>query len=221
MFNSIFTTTLTIQNVLLATMTSIACGLIISTSTMIGSRTSKSFLISICMLPALVEIVILMVNGNLGAGVAVAGAFSLIRFRSMPGKASDIILIFFSMSIGLITGMGYIAFALVVTLLISIFYVILLKTSFGDTAKNFRRVKIIIPEDLDYTDVFDDIFKSYAHTFELIEVKTTNLGSMYQLVYDAQLKSISQEKKMLDEIRCRNGNLTIISSRYATTSSDL
>lgn len=188
---------------------------------MIGSRTSKSFLISLSMLPALVEIVILMVNGNLGAGVAVAGAFSLIRFRSMPGKASDIILIFFAMSIGLITGMGYIAFAIVVTLLISTFYVILLKTPFGETSKNYRRVKIIIPEDLDYTEVFDDIFKTYTHSFQLNEVKTTNLGSMYQLIYDTQLKNLNNEKKMIDELRCRNGNLTISCSRYATTSSDL
>ena len=154
----------------------------------------------------------MLVNGNLGISVAILGAFSLVRFRSIPGNLREIAAIFFAMTIGLIIGTCYIAFGIITTFFIGILLFVLAKTNFGCPKKQERTLKIIIPEDLDYTNVFDDIFKKYTNNIILEKIKTTNMGSLYELTYKIELKDIS-EKEFIDELRCKNGNLKIILSR--------
>ena len=169
----------------------------------------------------MVQMVIMMVNGNLGTGVAVLGAFSLIRFRSVPGSARDIAAIFFSMAVGLATGMGYLTFAGMAVLAVGLLLLLLSKTSFGEMKVPEKELKILIPEDLDYTEVFDDIFAPYTSSVSMERVKTTNLGSMYELYYRIRLKDPAREKEMIDQIRCRNGNLTIVCGRCQTVREEL
>lgn len=163
----------------------------------------------------------MMVNGNLGTSVAILGAFGLVRFRSVPGTSKEITSVFFAMAIGLATGMGYITFAVMVTIIIGALLLILTKSSFGEAGANMRSVKITIPETLDYTEVFDDLFEKYTKTAILDKVKTTNLGSMFELQYDVELKDNKQEKAFIDELRCRNGNLTIVFGRPQSTKEQL
>lgn len=175
---------------------------------------SKSFLATLVLLPAIVCVVILMVNGNIGAGVAVAGAFSLIRFRSVPGSAKEIAAIFLAMATGLVTGMGYIAYAALFVVIIGVASMLLAKLGFGETSAPICRktMRITIPEDLDYTGVFDDLFEEYTAMHNLMSVKTTNMGSLFKLTYNITLRDLSLEKEFIDKLRCRNGNLEITSS---------
>jgi len=157
--------------------------------------------------------VIMLVSGNLGAGVAVMGTFGLVRFRSVPGSSKDIASIFFAMAIGLASGMGYLTFAALMTAVVGVVFLLLGKIPFGEPKFNEKHLKVMIAENLDYTDIFDDIFEEYTKECCLQRVKTTNLGSMYELEYHITLRDVGREKEMLDEIRCRNGNLTIICGR--------
>ena len=212
MLDSIFlegsTMTLTVSNFLLSFAVSLALGFVIAGLYMFRSHYSKSFVMTLVMLPAVVQVVILLVNGNLGVGVAVAGTFSLVRFRSVPGTAREITSIFLAMAVGLAAGMGYLGIAVLLVVILGAVSMILTVTSFGDQ-KNRKDLRITIPESLNYTDVFDDILKSYAKNWELVQVKTTNMGSLYKLTYQIEMKDTSEEKKMIDELRCRNGNLEI------------
>jgi hypothetical protein len=222
-FQSIITSTtgLTIQEALLCTGASVILGIIIAVCYILQGEHSKNFVVTLAVLPVLVQVVMMMVNGNLGTGIAVLGAFSLVRFRSVPGSSREIINIFFAMGIGLATGMGYISFALGITILVSVLMLLYTKTNFGDT-KNFEKdLRITIPESLDYTGVFDDILSKYTDKNELVRVKTTNMGSMYELTYRIKVKNASEEKNMIDDLRCRNGNLTIICSRSAPVKDEL
>lgn len=220
MFETVLTS-FNLTTVLLCSVASIVCGVVIALVYKYCAQPNKSLLITIALLPVMIQVVIMMVNGNLGAGVAVAGAFSLIRFRSMPGKASDIATVFFAMSIGLATGMGYVGFAILCTVLIGALYLLFFQTKLLDSGHDFRTLKITIPEDLDYTEVFDEIFKKYTYDAKLKMVKTINLGSMFQVIYDVKLKEVKKEKELLDALRIRNGNLSIISSRMALSSEEL
>lgn len=214
MFESILTNTvssITVSDIALCLVTAIGCGLMIALSYRYTTHTTKSFLTTVALLPAIVMTVILMVNGNLGVGVAVAGSFSLVRFRSLPGKANDIAVIFLSMATGLAIGMGYLTFALLIAVCISLLNVVLNKVKWMDPSVNYRQLKITIPEDLDYADIFDDILKEYTKEYRLTGVKTVDLGTMYLLCYDITLKDVKEEKKMMDALRCRNGNLTVSS----------
>lgn len=186
------------------------------------STCTGSFLTTLAVLPAAVCVVIMMVNGNIGAGVAVAGAFSLVRFRSAPGTAKEIGTIFLAMCSGLITGMGYIAYAVVFSLILGLITLLYQKLSYG-RLKNEREktLKIVIPEDLDYSDVFDDIIKKYTLRCDTVSVKTTNMGSLFKLTYDITLKEPSKEKEFIDELRCRNGNLEISISRQERNNDEL
>lgn len=214
MFETIFTSnTLTIQSVLISILVSLILGIGIAFLHMKTSRYNKNFVITLAILPTLVELIILMVNGNLGTSVAVLGAFSLIKFRSIPGNSREIMSIFFAMAIGLATGMGQIILAIVITVIIGIVILILSKTSFGEKDRKERVLKITIPENLDYTEIFDDIFQKYITKNDLFHVKTTNMGSMFELSYIVTLKDTEDQKKMIDEIRTRNGNLKIILER--------
>ena len=221
MFNTVLNNGLSITAVSLCTLVSILCGLVIAFVYKTCEHPSKGFTVTLAILPAIVQLVIFMVNGNLGVGVAVAGSFSLVRFRSLPGKASDILIIFLAMAIGLSTGMGYIYLASIATLVLCLVYLLLSKTSILDSDNKYRNIRITIPEDIDYTEIFEDLFKKYTNKIELESVKTINLGTMYQLTYNASIKDTTKEKELLDQIRVRNGNLPVISSRSVTVQTDL
>ena len=224
MFESILTvtsTSLTVSTMAICLCTALLCGIIIAIMYKMTTSTTRSFMTTICILPSIVMSVIMLVNGNLGIGVAVAGSFSLVRFRSLPGKANDIAVIFLAMACGLAAGVGYIYFALVMAVVISLFNMLMNHASFFDTQRKYRNLKITIPEDLDYANTFDDILKKYTSRFHLNGVKTVNLGTMYLLNYEITLKDVDAEKQMIDELRCRNGNLTISSVLKADEMSDL
>lgn len=181
---------------------------------------TKSFIMTLAILPAVVAVVILMVNGNIGAGVAVAGAFSLVRFRSAPGTAREIGALFAAMGMGLIMGMGYIGYAALFTCLIGIAMLVYAGISAGDK-KNIRKsLKITIPENLNYTDVFDEVLSKYTKSYRLKQVKTSNMGSLFKLSYEIVLSDPSLEKEFLDDLRVRNGNLEISISDYQTQSTE-
>lgn len=199
------------------TLVSLFLGLLIAGVYAYRTRYSQSFLVSLIVLPAIVQIVIMLVNGNLGTGVAVAGAFSLVRFRSLPGKAKDIALIFLTMAIGLATGTGYLGIAIVFTVMISVILLLVNWLKIGEPMMNERELTITIPESMDYTDVFDSVFEEYTVQVELMEVRTSNMGSLFKLTYRIKLKEIKKEKEFIDKLRCRNGNLEIRCGRVAIT----
>ena len=184
---------------------------------------SRSFVVTLAMLPATVAVVIMMVNGNLGAGVAVAGAFSLVRFRSTPVTAKEIGAIFMSMAVGLACGMGYPGFALVFAVIMCAMTLIYSLTNFGGPrhASLRRTLRITVPEDLDYPTVFSDLLEKYTTNAALTNVKTTNLGSLNRLTYELTLRKAGTEKEFIDELRCRNGNLEISMSIQSTDSREI
>jgi uncharacterized membrane protein YhiD involved in acid resistance len=206
---------ITLLAFILCIVTALVIGFLLALTYKKQSKSSPGFLVTLATLPAVVAMVILMVNGNIGAGVAVAGAFSLVRFRSVPGTAKEICAIFIAMAAGLAVGMGYLVLAVLFTVILSVVEIFYntkkMKDFYGNTQE--RQLRITIPEDLDYTNVFDDIFEKFFKSVELAEVKTTNMGSLFRLTYQVNLKEEISEKKMMDEIRCRNGNLEIRLSR--------
>ena len=226
-FKGIFDTELTVRigvgDFLLCLGTALMLGLVLAAAYMWKNRYTGSFVLTLALLPAVVCVVIMMVNGNIGTGVAVAGAFSLVRFRSAPGTAREIAAIFLAMSAGLVSGMGYLAFAALFTLIMCGVFMLYSALKFGTKGKSARRktVKITIPEDLDYTAVFDDLFEKYTTECELVKVKTTNMGSMFRLTYNLLLRDITKEKKFIDELRMRNGNLEIMVSREESPTGEL
>lgn len=223
MLTSIFSgvsSSVQINEVLICSICSIFLGIIIALCYKATSRYSKNFLITLSMLPFFVQIVILMVNGNLGTSVAIVGAFSLVRFRSIPGTSKEILMVFFAMAIGLATGMGNILFAFISTIIGSIAILILQKIKGFDQDKNEKILTILIPEDLNYTNVFDDIFNKYTKKAKMEQVKSTNMGSMFEIKYLIKLNKNMDEKQFIDELRTRNGNLKIILTN-SLTGSDL
>ena len=195
---------------IICTAAALVLGIIFSMVYLKTGKCSKNFAVTLALMPALVQIVILMVNGNLGTSVAVLGTFSLIRFRSAQGTSREITSIFFAMAAGLATGMGYLVFGFIITVIISVMLIILSASSFGEKKTSDKYLKITIPESLDYETVFDDVLNEYASKYELVKVRTTNMGSMFELTYDVALKEQGKDKKLIDEIRCRNGNLTVV-----------
>lgn len=185
------------------------------------SSYTKSFLVTLATLPAVIAMVIMMVSGNLGAGVAVAGTFSLVRFRSVPGTAKEIGAIFLAMGTGLAAGMGYIGYAFIFAIIINTVILIYSASSIGEGKNTQRTMRITIPEDLDYQDVFDDLFAYYTQEHSLISVKTTNMGSLFRLTYDIMLTDIKEEKEFIDSLRTRNGNLEIVMAKQGSTPNDL
>ena len=226
-FGGIFDTTLSsvipVKQFLLCIGVSLVIGLILGLCYMYRSRYTKSFIVTLALLPAVVCVVIMMVNGNVGAGVAVAGAFSLVRFRSVPGTAKEITMLFLGMGAGLIAGMGYLGYAVLFAIVLGALVLIYNRMDLGSKKRGatHKVLNITIPEDLDYTDVFADIFADYAAECELVRVKTTNMGSMFRLTYEITLRDPKKEKEMLDKIRCRNGNLEISIARQETVTTEL
>ena len=217
MLNSIITgTEITVSAFFICTAVSLLLGLGAALLSMYKSKYSRSFVITIAMLPALVQLVIMMVNGNIGAGVAVAGAFGLIRFRSAPGSAKEIGTVFLATAIGLATGMGFVAIAAVFFGIMAAFSLLLTATGFGAGAADERELKITIPEGLDYEGLFDDLFTKYARSSELERVKTTNMGTLYELTYKIVLRNAGSTREFLDELRTRNGNLSIVCGKPVT-----
>lgn len=200
---------------LLCSLTSLVLGVAIAFIYMFRQEHTKNFVVTLALLPIIVQMVIALVNGNIGAGVAVMGVFNLVRFRSIPGSAKDIGAVFLAMAVGLATGMGYLGLAAVFTLIVGIANIIFVLSPLGGSATQHadKTLKVTIPEDLDYCNTFDDLFSKYTTKAELAEAKTTNMGALYQLTYDITLKDITLEKALLDDIRCRNGNLTVSCGR--------
>lgn len=216
MLNSIITSGITISTFIICTAVSLALGIGAALVSMYRTRCSQSFAVTLAILPAVVQIVIMLVNGNIGAGVAVAGAFSLVRFRSVPGSAREIGVIFLAMAIGLATGMGYVALAVLAFAVLGGVILLLTALNFGKGAESERVLKITIPENLDYDGLFDDIFSKYARSCNLVKVKTSNMGTLYELEYHIVLRDASLPKAFLDEIRCRNGNLNVVCGKEVT-----
>ena len=178
---------------------------------------SKNFVVTLALLPLIVQMVITLVNGNLGAGIAVMGVFNLVRFRSIPGSAKDIGSVFLAMAIGLATGMGFIVLAVLFTIIVAIVNVGYVLSPFGKQKEPEKTLKITIPDDLEYDGVFDDVLKRYTDEHELTMVQTTNMGSLFLLEYAVRMKQPGTEKRMIDELRCRNGNLKITCGRAAAS----
>lgn len=227
LFKGIFDTELTnvisVPDFLLCIGVSLVIGLIIAFSYMYKTRYTKSFVVTLALLPAVVCVVIMMVNGNVGTGVAVAGAFSLVRFRSVPGTAKEIGTLFLAMGAGLIAGMGYLGYAVLFAIILCAIFVLYSQLDFGSKkiVATYKTLNITIPEDLDYSGVFDEIFSTYTKTYELTNVKTTNMGSLFRLTYDIVLKDATKEKEFIDKLRCRNGNLEINISKQSTITTEL
>ncbi len=223
LFDSDLTVRISVGDFLACLGVSLVLGALLALSYRYRTRYTKSFLMTVALLPAVVCMVIMMVNGNVGAGVAVAGAFSLVRFRSVPGTAKEICTLFLAMSAGLIAGMGYLAFAALFVLLMCAALLFYTRLDFGvkKNAAAYHSLSVTIPEDLDYSGVFDDIFKEYCHSFQLVRVKSTNLGSLFKLTYQIVLRDATREKEMIDRLRCRNGNLEITVSVQDTASAEL
>ncbi|NBK97029.1 MAG: DUF4956 domain-containing protein [Erysipelotrichia bacterium] len=212
---------LNVMSGLWCTLTSLMLGIIIAYVYQKQGNYSKNFTVTLAILPMLVSFVIMMVNGNLGTGVAVVGAFSLVRFRSVPGSSREIVAIFFSMAIGLAVGMGFLTFAIFIGIIVSFVSLLLFRSKFADENQHDKELKIIIPENLDYTQIFDDIFLTYTIKAELIRVKTIQMGSMIEVIYHIQLRNLKLEKQMIDELRCRNGNLMIVCAKRQAISDGL
>lgn len=202
---------------------SLLVGIILAFGYQFHTRYTKSFLATLCLLPAAVCVVIMMVNGNIGTGVAIAGAFGLVRFRSVPGTGREITMLFLAMGAGLIAGMGYLGYALLFTVIMC--GLVILYNSWDFVWKkreaSYKTLNLTIPEDLDYTSIFDGIFKEYTSSCELVRVKTTDMGSLFRLTYHLTLKDASKEKEMIDKLRCRNGNLEISISIQETAAMEL
>ena len=211
-----------LSSFLLCIVCALIAGLIMAFGYTVKNRYTKSFVLTIALLPAIVCVIIMVVNGNIGAGIAVMGAFSLVRFRSAPGTAKEIIMIFSAMGAGLLAGMGSLPIAIIFTVILTGIFILYNCITFGKgSCEKFKVLTVTIPEDLDYAEIFDDIFTEYTASHELIKVKTTNMGSMFRLTYNISLKDPKKEKTMIDMLRTRNGNLDISISVQDTTTTTL
>lgn len=218
--HDVFSDSLTLEGFLLCALASLVLGLVTALVYMVRNRYTASMVMTLILLPLTVMTVIFLVNGNLGIGVAVAGAFSLVRFRSVPGSAREISALFMAMAIGLACGTGYPLVAALFTLIAGGAMLLITMSAFG-THQEMQELKITIPESLDSEHLFDDLLNNYTKRFELIQVRTTNLGSLFELTYAIQMKPKQSVKAFLDELRVRNGNLTIRLGRSTSLKEEL
>ena len=216
-FDSVFDAAGTVSagSVFLALGAALASGVVFAAMCFFRSRSTGSFHIATALLPTVVALVIILVNGNIGAGVAIAGAFSLVRFRSASGTAKEICIIFISMAAGLAFGMGYLAYGALFLAGSGILLIAFEALGFWNRkpAQKEKNVRITLPENLDYTSVFDDVFRKYTEKYELVRTKTTNMGSLCRVDYRVVMKDPLREKEMIDDIRTRNGNLEVLVQR--------
>ena len=210
-FDTAQTETIAPSEFLILIAASLLVGLILAAAYMYKSLYNKGFVATLALLPAVVCVIIMMVNGNIGTGVAVMGAFNLVRFRSAPGSAKEICAIFMAMATGLIMGMGYVAYGFLCAIVLGLAGLIYGITDFGAQKRSalHKTLHITVPEDLDYTGAFDGVLSQYSSKSELVGVKTTNMGSLFKLTYNITLRDADKEKNLIDELRCRNGNLEI------------
>jgi hypothetical protein len=206
---------------LICAVISLILGVVIAVFHTYKNTYSRNFLITLAILPVIVQSVIMVVNGNIGTGVAVMGAFSLVRFRSVPGNSREIASVFLSMAVGLAAGTGELTLAILLTIVVEIMVILMILFAGGRGGMAERIVKITIPENLDYQGIFDDVFAEYTSSAKLMRVKTVNMGSLYELNYRVTLRDERKEKNMIDDIRIRNGNLTIISGRIPENKDEL
>ena len=211
MFNTIFTNGNTVQAVMISLGVALIVGVIFACACYYKTKSTKSFLVATALLPFAVTLVIILVNGNIGAGVAMAGAFGLVRFRSAPGTAREISTIFIAMASGLAFGMGYIAYGVIFMLVAGGALMVFAKIKIFERKPNFKEkiIRITMPECLDYTQVFDEVLAKFTSKNEIVKIKTINMGSMFKVDYKVTLIDEKQEKQMIDEIRTLNGNLEI------------
>ena len=202
---------------LLCCLASIVLGAAVALIYMFRHTYSRNFVVTLALLPLIVQMVITLVNGNLGAGIAVMGVFNLVRFRSIPGSAKDIGSVFLAMAIGLATGMGFLVLAVIFTVIVAIVNVVYVLSPFGKQKEPEKTLKITIPEDLEYDGVFEGALARYTDEHELTMVQTTNMGSLFLLEYAVRMKEPGMEKRLIDELRCRNGNLKVVLGRAAAS----
>ena len=210
---SVVKATESIQNCLLCVGVAIVLGIVISYTHKATTKTTPNFLLTLGILPVLVEVIILLASGQVEVSLAVAGAFSLVRFRSMPGNSKEIVSVFWAMAIGSALGLGYIWLSVVITIIVAILMFVYTSILNKSTDNSQRKLKVVIPENLDYDDVFKDLLKKYTKEYELRKAKTTNMGSTYELTYLISLKNGIKEKQFMDDIRVRNGNMTVLLER--------
>lgn len=196
-------------------------GIIIALCYMFKNDFSKSLVFTIALLPAIVCVLIMLVSGSMGAAIAVGGVFGLTRFRSATGTSREIVQIFLAMAAGLVTGLGYIWIAIILVLIVEAISIIFTLTRFGDSPKQRRSLRITIPEELDYSDLFDDLFEKYTSKAILVKVELKNLGTLFKLTYDVVLKNEKEEKQFIDELRVRNANLDILCSKVVQNPENL
>ena len=215
MLNSILSAQITLPQFLICELTAMVLGFGTALIFLARDKHSNTFSQSLALLPGVVTLVIMLVNGNIGAGLAVAGTFALVRFRSAPGSAKEITGLFMSVAIGLACGMGYVGVAVVFFVLMAVYVLVLGAVRFGEESAKHRHLKITVPENTDYESLFADLLDKYTVSHELSKVRTTNMGTLYELHYLVVLKDPRQIREMIDEIRCRNGNLNIVCSQEA------
>lgn len=223
LFDSSGAAAISVSDFLLCIGISLIIGVFLALAYTYKSHYTKSFVLTLSIIPAIVCAVIMMVNGSIGAGVAVAGTFSLVRFRSVPGTAKEIGAIFLAMSTGLMSGMGYLGYAVLFTLILIVIMLLYQIIGLGTVKKERadRTLRITIPENLNYSHAFDDLFEKYTVSHQNISVKTTNMGSLFRLTYHIIMKNQDEEKEFIDAIRCRNGNLEVDISRQEANLSEL
>ncbi len=217
-FTSIISGDFTVKTYALCMLAAFACGAISAFSASFKNSISKSFAIALLLIPPTVATVITMVNGNIGTGIAVAGAFSLVRFRSAPGKAKDIVCIFSAMTAGIACAAGYVTIAIAFTIAINAVMAAVALIPFG--SEKSMSLHITIPESLNFANEFDDLFDSYTSKHRLVKVKTTNMGSLYKLFYEIEMKEPGKMQEFIDKLRCRNGNLEVMISESVTEGSE-
>jgi len=208
-FDTDMTSVITVTDFLLCIGCALVIGIVLALGYMYRNRYTGSFVFTLVLLPAVVCVVIMMVNGNVGTGVAVAGAFSLVRFRSVPGTAKEISMLFLAMGAGLIAGMGYLGYALLFALIMCVCCVVYTGISAKIAKQSGKVLNITVPEELNYNEAFEELLKSYTSHYTLMRVKTTNMGSLFRLTYQIVMKDPTQERALIDQLRCRNGNLEV------------
>lgn len=219
LFRSLISNGITPSSYAICTAAAFACGILTALAASYRTNVTKSFITSLILLPPIVETVILMVNGNVGTGVAVMGAFSLVRFRSVPGKARDMVTIFLAMTTGLACAAGYAVLALMLTVTVSLAIVILAHIPFAEDKQ--YELRVTVPETLNYTDAFTEVFEKHTRSQRLITTKTCNMGSLYKLIYRIEFKDSANIQKFIDDLRCRNGNLEISVSALCERNEEL
>lgn len=223
MFDSIYSSSVTAAQFFIMAAFALVAGFLFSWVMSFRVRSTKRYFTVVALLPFIVAAVITFVNGNIGAGVAIGGAFALIRFRSAQGSADEIATILIAMGSGIAFGMGYIGYGVVILISLALAATILFSLPVFEhkSIAKEKLLRITIPESLEYGDVFDDIFKHYLKSHESVGVKTTGMGSMYRLSFRINMKDETEEKAFIDELRTRNGNLEIAILPYTDPQNQL